>query len=370
MLAALGLWTLAPLPAYAVLLTVTPVVSFSGSVFVTDDETAGDTSNDGADLGSSLLEQFDTALGILTDATISLVSTRGQTITVSSTAVRGGNGGGGRGGGRGGASNVTTTGSGSSTANLSAPGVDYTFGTLGANGSCTGKPWQACSNTSVIADVVTNQDIAVTGSLDSYVGTGTVTVSRTADTLSASQGAGVFDGDETTQYDLTWTGDLSVSYSYLLHAAPSFESGAQNGTLVLDFGTVTQGTSVGPLGFSLFNLADSERAGLDLDGFSLTGGSDTGALTTDLAVFTNLAQGGEQAFLASFDTSTAGSFMETYTLMLSDADIGASASRSTYNLVLTLQGDVVGSPVPIPDAVWLFGSGLIGLAGIARRETA
>ena len=31
-------------------------------------------------------------------------------------------------------------------------------------------------------------------------------------------------------------------------------------------------------------------------------------------------------------------------------------------------GDVVNQPVPVPAAVWLFGSGLIGLIGIARRR--
>jgi hypothetical protein len=53
---------------------------------------------------------------------------------------------------------------------------------------------------------------------------------------------------------------------------------------------------------------------------------------------------------------------------LSDADIGAASSRSSYNLTLILQGEVVASPVPLPDAVWLFGTGLLGLAGIARRS--
>ena len=32
-------------------------------------------------------------------------------------------------------------------------------------------------------------------------------------------------------------------------------------------------------------------------------------------------------------------------------------------------GAVTISPVPVPAAVWLFGSGLLGLAGIARRKT-
>jgi hypothetical protein len=35
-----------------------------------------------------------------------------------------------------------------------------------------------------------------------------------------------------------------------------------------------------------------------------------------------------------------------------------------------LSGDVVNQPVPIPPALWLFGSGLLGLVGIARRKKA
>lgn len=31
-------------------------------------------------------------------------------------------------------------------------------------------------------------------------------------------------------------------------------------------------------------------------------------------------------------------------------------------------GDVVNQPVPVPAAIWLFGSGLIGLVGVARRK--
>lgn len=370
--AILGLWLLASCPAHAVLVTVTPVVSFSDSVSVTDDEAASSTSNDGADLGSSLLQQFDAALGVLTGATINLVSTRNQSLTVSSTAGTRGGGPAGAppaappGGGPGG-NNVTSSGSGSSTVNISAPGVDYTFSTaIETSGDCTNKSWKACSNTTLAAGLATNQDIAANASLDSYVGTGTVTVSRTAPTLSASQENDVFDGTESTQYDLTWAGDLSITYSYLLHAAPSFDSSAPNDTLVLDFGTVTQGSAVSPLGFSLFNLADSERVALDLDSFSLTGGSDTGALDTGLAIFSALAQGDEQPFLASFDTTNAGSFLETYTLIFSDADVGAATSRFSYSLTLTLQGEVI--PLPVPDAVWLFGSGLIGLVGIARHS--
>ena len=33
-----------------------------------------------------------------------------------------------------------------------------------------------------------------------------------------------------------------------------------------------------------------------------------------------------------------------------------------------INGDVGASVVPVPAAVWLFGSGLIGLLGVARRK--
>ncbi|MDH5189857.1 MAG: VPLPA-CTERM sorting domain-containing protein [Gammaproteobacteria bacterium] len=38
--------------------------------------------------------------------------------------------------------------------------------------------------------------------------------------------------------------------------------------------------------------------------------------------------------------------------------------------VEVLKVDIMSSPVPVPAAVWLFGSGLVGLAGIARRRKA
>jgi hypothetical protein len=42
-----------------------------------------------------------------------------------------------------------------------------------------------------------------------------------------------------------------------------------------------------------------------------------------------------------------------------------TATLSSAGLVL--KGN--GSPVPLPAAVWLFGSGLLGLAGVARRKS-
>ena len=357
---ALGVWALSLGSAHAALIYDTSIVSFTNTASVTDAEgNPKSTSNDNASLGTSDLEQFDATFGVLTGVTINLDSTRTQSVTVASTA----------GGGNGNNNDRTTTGSGKSTAGISAPGVSYTFTTeITASGDCTGPRYDTCSNTTTATAVPTTQNLSATGSLNSYVGSGTVAVDLTAPTLSASQSNGLFTGDETTQYELTWTGDLSATYTYLKHAAPSFNSGTSIDSLALDFGSVVQNSSVNPLDFSIFNLANPDRTDLDLISFTATG--DSSVLDSGLTTFTNLSQGTDQLFYATLDTTNPGSFSVTYKLTLSDAaNIGAADSQHTYYLYLTLTG-IVGdvTSVPVPDTVWLFGSGLIGIVGIARHN--
>ena len=146
--------------------------------------------------------------------------------------------------------------------------------------------------------------------------------------------------------------------------APSFNNSASVDSLTLDFGTVEQYSSVGQLGFSIFNLADLNRTDLDLVSFAATG--DTLALDSGLTPFANLLQGSDQLFYATLDTTNLGNYSATYVLTLAVANIGAASSHHTYTLYLTLTGTVV---APLPDSVWLFGTGLIGLAGVARRKT-
>jgi hypothetical protein len=355
---AISVWALSPGPAHASLVYDTSIVSFTNFASVTDEEGGGSTSDDNASLGTSTLEQFDASLGVLTGVTLNLDSTRTQSVTVSS------NEGGGQGG------TVTSTGLGTSTASLSAPGVSYTFTpAITATGECRGNPKKACSTTTTAAAIPTTQNLAATGSLDSYVGSGTVTVDRTAPVLNATQNPGVFSGTETTQYDLTWAGDLSATYTYLKHAAPSFDSGSSIDSLTLDFGTVEQNSSISPLGFSIFNLADPDRTDLDL--ISFIADLNTNALDSGLIAFTRLSQGqGSQLFYATLDTANPGSFSVTYELMLSDTTgMGVAGSQYTYYMYLTLTGTVEAvTSVPVPDAFWLFGTGLIGIVGIARRN--
>ena len=67
------------------------------------------------------------------------------------------------------------------------------------------------------------------------------------------------------------------------------------------------------------------------------------------------------------DCAVGDSFTLTYSATVPASDPGFGGVRYNLNLV----GTVGASAVPVPAAVWLFGSGLVGLAGVARsRKTA
>jgi hypothetical protein len=66
---------------------------------------------------------------------------------------------------------------------------------------------------------------------------------------------------------------------------------------------------------------------------------------------TQTLSGGGNGFNVFLNTATLGSFTAQYILNLWDADVGASSSRSNYQLTLHLNGNV--APVPVPAAVWL-----------------
>lgn len=348
----------------AALTTSTGPVAFSGTASVT--ATANSTlstsaNNNNASAASVSLGQFNAATGVLTGVDVAISSNRTQSIQ----GVGSKNNGPGR----------TASGSGTSTAALTAPGISNSFapaitqaGTgcdlaMGPTGaiSCTWGPNTAAST------ATDGSNSANTANLDDYVGAGTVSASLSLPSLSATSTLSRTQGQSSsssTTYSVDWAGDVSATYSYLLHADASFNSSSALNSLTLDFGTVAQGSSASPLAFSLSNLANADRVGLDLDSISGTG--NTVQLSTDLATFAALSQGNSNLFNALLDTSTAGLFSAQYILNLSDADIGASSTRNSYQLTLNLTGNV--APVPVPGAVWLFGSAMLGFLGIKRRK--
>jgi len=62
--------------------------------------------------------------------------------------------------------------------------------------------------------------------------------------------------------------------------------------------------------------------------------------------------------------SAANQFGGTFATITPQFNVSLTSSGLTYSAISS------GSPVPIPAAVWLLGSGLLGLAGVARRKSA
>lgn len=328
----------------------------NGNRNVSDNNTVPDSDNQVTSLSIS---KFDSSNGVLLGVTATL--TPGN----SSTFLRADGGTNTMG-----KATASATWTGSAESGLNTGVQEINAVTKGVGNDAGDKTWNSVS-----------QNITNGADLNNWLGTGnlstTVNTTLTADRTSdgGSFEARIGDSADNNDSDLkNLTATYQVTYTYLEHAAASFDGSGNQTVLNLNFGDVFVDDAVGSLAFSLFNLT-GDRVELDLN--SITGSGDTLALTTNLAAFSDLAAGNSFDFLASINTDNAGSFSATYYLSLSDANVGASSSRYAFNdyLTLNLTGNVIErssiaqvNDVPEPGLLALMSIGLFSLLGLARRK--
>lgn len=157
---------------------------------------------------------------------------------------------------------------------------------------------------------------------------GTITIDNT-DLTSAAAGQGSADGNDS----------INVVASVLEHSDASFAALADQNTLTIDFGSLTQGGVV-TLPFSIHNRESVAgfTAKLDVDAIAPSG--DSATLYSDIAPTANIPAASSLSLTASFDTSSPGSYSATYSISVSDENIPGETAGNP--LTLTLIGSVIG----------------------------
>lgn len=180
-----------------------------------------------------------------------------------------------------------------------------------------------------------------------------------------------------------WNGNNGIPVSIVLDAAGFFAgdmtAGGANSAAPASDGTYTNAT-FGYLGLGPVPLATTEFNTTNING-CLPGACMNNGSSGGLPLVVDLAPNGNQfdqgdgfgvggspfqdgpfaGFNANFDVTT-------FTFLSQDPN-ASIAANCTFELDNTCP-TVTASAVPVPAAVWLFGSGLLGLVGIARRKKA
>ena len=189
--------------------------------------------------------------------------------------------------------------------------------------------------------------------------------------------AGVFSGNASLAFashnpdlsDLTLTGQsvaLAAQVNNFANPVLSKQSGdgiftPSGTTFTLDFGTLLQGGTPVVTTLSLTNLISGPADEL---GANFTVNTGPFALT-GFENFTGLAAGANHALSVSFDPLVAGLFERVVQINLFGTNAsGFNGDLGSFNVTFK------GAAVPVPAAVWLLGSGLLGLMGARRRIAA
>ena len=230
------------------------------------------------------------------------------------------------------------------------------FGVLNACILCIGFVTNAYAALAT-ADIVVDWSSLVIGTTDDLL----ISVSGEADEGTAFADGGLFDSDS-----ISGLGGINVS-----SIGPSSSASVVTTPDVID---ASAATTFGFAGSRFERSAD----------FNALSGSGVLTLSVDVEVQGEVQGAGSEAdatIVFGHGTATA------WTGSLASIELRGSSGDGIESLPTTLsfsvpmiQGDVVAmfaegeidvvSPIPIPAAAWLFGSGLLGMVGIARRKKA
>lgn len=220
---------------------------------------------------------------------------------------------------------------------LSKMGVDGTYYSVTSAGAATSTVngrYNAFAMDSAglrVLGVGINASTAVAG-----LKSGAVTIDNLDVTTGGGTGRGANDGDDV----------ITTTLSVLDASNASFAGTADTNTLMLNFGSIVEGSGAVSLPFSIYNLSgflgDSLTARLDLD--SITASGDAGAFSLNASPFTNLSAGSSRSFNAMFDPSAAGSFAAAFTFRFSDENLPGTVSSS--QLTLNVVGSVL-APIEV-----------------------
>jgi hypothetical protein len=136
------------------------------------------------------------------------------------------------------------------------------------------------------------------------------------------------------------------------------------------FTSLQPGTNVAGLGLAAFQLYLGQLQG------EISGSGDMSALQTstenDTTVSYSTTDATKGIFAGSYDLGSLGSTAIPIYALTGNNGTGTPQSYILGSATLSSAGTltITGNPVPLPAAVWLFGSGVLGLIGVSRRRKA